>query len=67
MEDPHGFRLPGMTRLGNEPSADVKPYKAMEDIPSLLQRPILILATATITEENIFSNGLFQNIYLFYF
>jgi len=66
MEDPHGLALPGMTRLGNEPSADLKPYKSMDEIPSLIQRPVLILATATITQDNIFSNGLFQNIYLFY-
>ncbi len=66
MEDLHGLTLPGMTRLGKEPCAELKPYKSMETIPSLIQRPILILATATITEDNIFSNGLFQNIYLFY-
>jgi hypothetical protein len=66
MEDTHGLTLPGMTRLGNEPSADLKPFKGMESIPTLVQRPILILATATITDENIFSNGLFQNIYMFY-
>jgi hypothetical protein len=66
MEDPHGLALPGMTRLGEEPSRDLKPYKGMETIPSLVQRPIVMLATATITEDNIFSNGLFQNIYLFY-
>lgn len=66
MEDPHGLALPGMTRLGEEPSRDLKPYKGMEAVPSLVQRPIVMLATATITEDNIFSNGLFQNIYLFY-
>jgi hypothetical protein len=66
MEDPHGLALPGMTRLGKEPSAELKPYKSMDGIPSLIHRPILILATATITQDNIFSNGLFQNIYLFY-
>ena len=66
MEDSHGVFLPGMTRLGKEPCAELKPYKPMETIPSLIQRPILILATATITDDNIFSNGLFQNIYLFY-
>ena len=66
MEDLHGLTLPGMTRLGKEPSADLKPYKPLEDIAPLIQRPILVLATATITEDNIFSNGLFQNIYLFY-
>jgi hypothetical protein len=66
MEDSHGLTLPGMTRLGEEPSRDLKPYKGMESISSLVQRPIIMLATATITEDNIFSNGLFQNIYLFY-
>jgi hypothetical protein len=66
MEDPHGYTLPGMTRLGTEPSAELKPYKSMKEIPKLLERPVLILATATITQDNIFSNGLFQNIYLFY-
>jgi len=66
MEDPHGLDLPGMTRLGPEPSSDLKPYKSMEAISSLVNRPILMLATATITDENIFSNGLFQNIYMFY-
>ena len=66
MEDPHGLSLPGMTRLGKEPSSDLTPFKSMETIPRLLQRPIILLATATITEDNLFSNGLFQNIYLFY-
>lgn len=66
MEDPHGLALPGMTRLGDEPSSQLKPYKGMESIQPLIQRPIIMLATATITEDNIFSNGLFQNIYLFY-
>lgn len=66
MEDPHGLLLPGMTRMGAEPSSEVKPYKQMDGILPLLYRPIIILATATITDENIFSNGLFQNIYFFY-
>lgn len=66
MEDPHGLQLPGMTRMGSEPCASLAPYKSILSIPSLIERPILILATATITDENIFSNGLFQNIYLFY-
>lgn len=66
MEDPHGLQLPGMTRMGAEPCASLAPFKSILSIPSLIERPILILATATITDENIFSNGLFQNIYLFY-
>ncbi len=66
MEDPHGFLLPGMTRMGAEPTSELKPYKPLAKIPSLIQRPIILLATATITDDNIFSNGLFQNIYFFY-
>jgi hypothetical protein len=66
MEDPHGLLLPGMTRLGAEPSSDMKPFRGLEQIPNLIDRPIILLATATITEDNIFSNGMFQNIYLFY-
>lgn len=38
----------------------------MNQISSLIERPILVLATATITDDNMFSNGLFQNIYLLY-
>ncbi len=66
MANPHGLDLPGMTRLATEPSGDLKSYKTMKDIPNLVSRPIIILATANITDDNIFSNGLFQNIYLFY-
>jgi hypothetical protein len=66
MEDPHGLLLPGMTRMGSEPSSDIKPFKTLDKIAPLVHRPIIVLATATITDENIFSNGLFQNIYFFY-
>ena len=66
MEDPHGLTLPGMTRMGSEASSDVKPIKRIEAMPNILHRPIILLATATITDENLFSNGLFQNIYFFY-
>jgi hypothetical protein len=66
MEESHGLHLPGMTRKGTEPCSDLKPYRLMDQVSSLIDRPILILATATITDDNIFSNGLFQNIYLLY-
>jgi Protein of unknown function (DUF2827) len=66
MEDPHGMNLPGMTRMGPEPCSELKPFNSIVDVPRLLNRPIILLATATITDSNIFSNGLFQNIYLFY-
>ena len=66
MEDPHGLLLPGMTRMGPEPCKDLKPFQKIESLAPLVNRPIILLATATITDENIFSNGLFQNIYFFY-
>ena len=60
------MNLPGMTRMGPEPCSELKPFNSIVDVPRLLNRPIILLATATITDSNIFSNGLFQNIYLFY-
>ena len=64
--------LPGMTRyMGDAPGgAAAIPYTAMNGasaaVRELIQRPIVLLATAVITEDNLFSNGLFQNVYVFY-
>jgi len=64
--------LPGMTRyMGDAPGgATAVPYTAMNGdsaaVRELVQRPIVLLATAVITEDNLFSNGLFQNVYVFY-
>jgi hypothetical protein len=66
ISDSHGEQLPGMTRLGQEPAANIKPYTALDTIPPILQRKMVILATATITESSIFANGLFQNVILLY-
>lgn len=66
MDDPHGFLLPGMTRMGAQPSESLRPFCGVLDAKSLVQRPLIVFATATITDDNIFANGLFQNIYLFY-
>ena len=65
-QDPHGEQLPGMTRLGQEPAAGVKPITDISKIPQQMHRKVILLATANITEDNIFSNGLFQNIILLY-
>jgi len=59
--DPLSF--PGMTRYGEQ--LQVSPYTGLS-IPSLVQRKVILLATAVITEDNLFSNGLFQNVYVFY-
>ncbi len=64
--DTHGEQLPGMTRLGQEPAADIRPYVAIDKIPPIMNRKVVILATATITDSSIFANGLFQNVILLY-
>jgi hypothetical protein len=62
----HGFEYPGMTRMGSVNVQPSKPIKDIGQIPSLVERPVVLLATATITDENIFANGLFQNVYILY-
>jgi hypothetical protein len=54
---------PGMTRLAKSPVDDLHILKKMSEIPNFLERKIILLATATITDDNIFSNGLFQNVF----
>jgi hypothetical protein len=36
------------------------------DLAPLAQRQVILLATATITDDNIFANGLFQNVHTLY-
>ena len=59
------IHLPGMTRYNGE-SLQIKPYTGITSVNSLIQRKVILLATAVISEENLFSNGLFQNVYVFY-
>lgn len=64
-----GLDFPGMTRYledGSRTNAGVVPYTKLQTLSPLIQRNIVLLATAVITEENLFSNGLFQNVYVFY-
>jgi hypothetical protein len=64
MSDSEG---PGMTRyISTEDRLRAAPVQSMPTIAENLQKPVAMFATATITDENLFSNGLFQNIYLFY-
>ena len=53
----HGEEWPGMTRLAPSPSDALKVYQPMLKIAPLFERKIVLLATATITDENIFNNG----------
>ncbi len=44
----------------------IQPYRGIPNNLPITQRPIILLATALITEDNLFLNGLFQNIYVLY-
>lgn len=61
--------LPGMVRYlddGARAKLNVTPFAEISKLSNIVQRNTVLLATAVITEENLFSNGLFQNIYVFY-
>ena len=59
--------VPGRTETFGDPCAALRPWGgALADLPSLRDRKIILLSTATITEENIYMNGLFQNVFVFY-
>ena len=62
---PGPLSFPGMTRYTGE-QLKVDPYTCITTTNPLIQRKLILLATAVITEENLFSNGLFQNVYVFY-
>jgi len=59
-------KLPGYTEIAPGPTDSIKPCTSMTAIPPLLNRRVILIATASINAQNIFSNGLFQNIYLIY-
>ena len=56
--------LPGMTRY--EKSEYTYSLPCSLSTKPIIKRPIVLLATALITEDNIFMNGLFQNVYVLY-
>jgi hypothetical protein len=57
--------LPGMTRRAPGPADTVTPYQSIQ-LPQLLSRPVLLLATASISDSNLFNNGLYQNCFIIY-
>ena len=61
--------FPGMARYkddGSRSSLNIVPYASIGTTATLNQRKTVLLATAVITEENLFLNGLFQNVYIMY-
>ena len=58
--------LPGMTRRAPGPADSVIPLLSLNDITSLFHRKIILIATASICDGNIFNNGLYQNCFILY-
>lgn len=57
--------LPGMTRRAPGPADSVKPLLGLS-LPPQFERKILLIATASISDSNIFNNGLYQNCFVIY-
>ncbi len=58
--------LPGMTRRAAGPGDAVVPANKIADCKALFQRPVILIATASISDSNIFNNGLYQNCFILY-
>lgn len=59
--------VPGRTETFGDPCADLVPFGGpLTSLPSIRDRKIILLSTATITEDNIYMNGLYQNVFVFY-
>jgi hypothetical protein len=58
--------LPGMTRRITGPADTVHPMSPLLQIPPTFHRKIVLLATASISDSNIFNNGLYQNCWVIY-
>ena len=61
------METPGRTDTFGDPCADLKPWGGpLASLKSVTDRKIILLSTATITVDNMYSNGLFQNVFVFY-
>ena len=56
--------LPGMNECAKGPSDDCRPI--VSPWKPLVERKIILIATATIQNQSFFVNGLFQNIFILY-
>ena len=55
-----------MTRNFGNPCSDIIPFQTMATLKPVEERKVILLATATITNDNLFSNGLYQNVFILY-
>lgn len=58
--------LPGMTRRAPGPADNVHTMSELVKIPPMFNRRVVLLATASISDSNIFNNGLYQNCFILY-
>jgi hypothetical protein len=58
--------LPGMTRRIVGPADSVTPCTNLIELKPVFERNVILLATASISDGNIFNNGLYQNCFLLY-
>lgn len=58
--------VPGLTDTFGDPSVGPTPFTSMTAVKPVIDRKVIFLSTPTITEENLYSNGLFQNVFVFY-
>jgi hypothetical protein len=62
----HREPIPGESETMGDPS-HVKPYvENIQSMKGLVDRGVVLLSTATITDDNLYANGLFQNVVIFY-
>ena len=55
-----------MTRRVAGPGDTIVPANPLTSVGSLFQRPVILIATASISDSNIFNNGLYQNCFILY-
>ena len=61
------MQAPGRTDTFGDPCSALKPWTGpLASLKGVMDRKLVILSTATITDENIHANGLFQNVVVFY-
>jgi hypothetical protein len=57
----------GLTDTFGDPCANLKPWGGpLTSLKSISDRKLVLLSTATITVDNLYANGLFQNVFVFY-
>lgn len=61
------MKAPGLTDTFGDPCINIKPSVGpLSSVKTIANRNIILLSTATITTDNLYSNGLFQNVFVFY-